>query len=584
MADDFQVAAEHAQTENVQEVDIGYSEQELIAKLQANGVEPQQLSRLKSNPSILQNAYQTAKVENNSYYNQLVDTIHGWPKFDGLSSFAANINRLIALWLNATHDGASPNAILNLLKSFELKSALGISSSSNFHCFLYQLVAETTQQHQQLRLDFAINFDANTKLPSTNQILPKLQEVVNKAQENQLIGLFSVQFEISKNNPIFSQTVANALNRTIAEILTENIPETFHVYFDGNLQFDILIPSLNNVAQLNLLAAKLERIFEQPVFFSNQSVLITPFVGCAYQNISSDQLTDLYGHSKLALESALTRKEQFVQYSEQLQQQLAQQNELEVRVLDAFANDRLSLFLQPIVDLKTSHCVGAELLLRCLDNQGKYIFPNVTIEVLNKVGKGKAFTRWLINSACRYSSELQSEHKLHVYLTLNLRAEDLYDTELPHLLTQSLALWKITTKDIVLEITEEGALEYNDASKSVISQLSQVGFRLALDDFGTGFSSLSRLRTMPIDLIKIDQSFVRDITNSKDDFEIVQSIAMLSKSLGKEVLAEGVEDAACLALIKKLQIDKCQGYFFAKPMPFDQFVAWVGQHETSIKT
>jgi EAL domain-containing protein (putative c-di-GMP-specific phosphodiesterase class I)/GGDEF domain-containing protein len=581
---DIEAAAEHSQTENVQEVDIGYSEQELTAKLQANGVELSQLSRLKTNATILQNAYQDANVENNSHYNQLVDAIHGWPKYEDLNSFAANINRLIALWLNATHDGASPNAVLNLLKSFELKSALGLSSSTNFHCFLYQIVAETTQQHQQLQLDFALNFDANTKLPSTNQLLPILQKTVNKAQENQLIGLFSVQFEISKNNPIFSQSVANALNRTIAEILTENIPAEFQVFYDGNLQFDVLMPSLNNLAQLNLLAAKLERIFEQPVFFSNQSVLISPFVGCACLNISSDQLTDLYGHSKLALESALITKEHFVQYSEQLQQQLAQQNALEVRVLDAFANDRLSLFLQPIVDLKTSHCVGAELLLRCSDSQGKFIAPNIAIEVLNKVGKGKLFTRWLINSACRYSSELQIDHKMQVYLTLNLRAEDLYDTELPHLLTQSLALWKITTKDIVLEITEEGALEYNDASKSVISQLSQVGFRLALDDFGTGFSSLSRLRTMPIDLIKIDQSFVRDITNSKDDFEIVQSIAMLSKSLGKEVLAEGVEDAACLALIKQLQIDKCQGYFFAKPMPFEQFVAWVNQHEASVKT
>ena len=125
-----------------------------------------------------------------------------------------------------------------------------------------------------------------------------------------------------------------------------------------------------------------------------------------------------------------------------------------------------------------------------------------------------------------------------------------------------------------MEITENGILEYNESTHIVINQLTESGFKFALDDFGTGFSSLSRLRTMPIDLIKIDQSFVRDITHSRDDFEIVQSIAMLAKSLGKEVLAEGVEDEACLNLIKKLEIDKCQGYFFAKPMPFDQFVEW----------
>jgi EAL domain-containing protein (putative c-di-GMP-specific phosphodiesterase class I) len=99
-----------------------------------------------------------------------------------------------------------------------------------------------------------------------------------------------------------------------------------------------------------------------------------------------------------------------------------------------------------------------------------------------------------------------------------------------------------------------------------------------LDDFGTGFSSLSRLRTMPIDLIKIDQSFVRDIKHSQDDFEIVKSIAALAYSLGKEVLAEGVEDADCLELIKRMNIHKCQGFYFAKPMPFEQFTVWAKKH------
>ena len=139
---------------------------------------------------------------------------------------------------------------------------------------------------------------------------------------------------------------------------------------------------------------------------------------------------------------------------------------------------------------------------------------------------------------------------------------------------QSIAFWRINPQDIVLEITENGVLEYNETSKSVIDTLVKNGFKLALDDFGTGYSSLSRLRNMPIEIIKIDQSFVRDIKHSKQDYEIVKSIAMLAKSLGKEVLAEGVEDDECLTLIKKMKIEKCQGYFFAKPMPFELFIKW----------
>jgi EAL domain-containing protein (putative c-di-GMP-specific phosphodiesterase class I) len=170
------------------------------------------------------------------------------------------------------------------------------------------------------------------------------------------------------------------------------------------------------------------------------------------------------------------------------------------------------------------------------------------------------------------------EHQLNLYLTLNLRADDLYDVELPHMLKQALALWMIKPQDIILEVTEDGILEMNETTNGVIKQLADSGFRLALDDFGTGFSSLSRLRTMPIDLIKIDQSFVRNIEHSKDDLEIVKSIALLANSLGKEVLAEGVEDLTCLDIIKGLNIHKCQGYYFAKPMPFEQFIVWAKQH------
>ena len=368
------------------------------------------------------------------------------------------------------------------------------------------------------------------------------------------------------------------ISKKIAAILLQNIPADNKLYFNGNLQFDLVIPDVKNNVQLNLLAAKLSRVFEELIFLGSQSVLVTPFIGCGLFEHSSQKILDILVCSNLALESALVSKQSLVIYSEELEEQLSAQNALEKKVLDAFASDSLTLFFQPIVDLKTSTCVGAELLLRWSEKAGHSVYPTLTVEIINKVGKGKLFTRWLINSTCRYASELLQEHQLNVYLTLNLRAEDLYDVELPHLLLQAVALWKIKPQDIILEVTENGILETNQTTNSVIKQLAESGFRLALDDFGTGFSSLSRLRTMAIDLIKIDQSFVRNIQHSKDDLAIVKSIAMLANSLGKEVLAEGVEGKGCLDLIKKMKIHKCQGYYFAKPMPFEQFVVWAKQY------
>ena len=570
---------ELAPSELVHEVEIAYSQQALIDKLKIYGLNPQILhSKLRVNLVKLNQAEKVEGTQANDFLLQLCEALRNWPSGHYSESFTANINQLIFLWLNAIQDGTSTQTILKLLKCFELKPIFGISNASKLHLFLFDLLTETSHQHQQLARDYVLNYDANTELPNVNQIISSLDIAINQANERQLIGLLSLHFQAARNHLTFSKLVALSLNKQITNILQQNLGSDFHLYFSGDSQFDILIPNLSGVTQLNLLVAKLVRAFEQMIFLNNQSILVTPFIGCAFTLANAQMAHDLYNDSKLALESAIAKQQSFVLYSDELKQQLREQNNLEAKVLEAFGSDNLTLFFQPIVNLKNEKCAGAELLLRWSEKFGYNVYPSLTIEILNKVGKGKLFTRWLINSACRYASELIYDHKLKIYLTINLRAEDLYDTELPHLLLQAIALWKLDPKDIILEITENGILEYNESSNSVINQLAENGFKFALDDFGTGFSSLSRLRTMPIDLIKIDQSFVRDITNSKDDYEIVQSIAMLAKSLGKEVLAEGVEDEACLAQIKKLEIDKCQGYFYAKPMPFEQFIAWAKAH------
>ena len=566
----------------LQEVEIAYSVQAILDKLLAYQLKPQAvLSNLKVNLNVLQQAEIIIKKQSNSFLQLLAVEIKNWPASQDLPSFISHINQLIFAWLNAIQDGASTQDVLNLLKCFELKSIFRLSNTSKLHCFLFDLVAETTQQHQQLQLNYVLNYDANTQLPISSQIKSDLEKVIETASNNQRIGMFSMHFQLSKNNPIFSNLMALRLSKKITEILLQNTSREYQLYYGDNLQFDILIPKLTDDIQLNLLAAKLQRTFEEMVFLGDQSVLVTPFIGCAFDLNSSEKIHDLYNFSKLALENALYKQLPLVFYSEDLKNLLSTQNELEIKVTEAFGSDNLTLFFQPIVNLEDSSCAGAELLLRWSEKAGYSVYPSLTVEILNKVGKGKLFTRWLINSACRYAAELEHEHKLKLYLTINLRAEDLYDIELPHLLMQMLALWKISAKNIVLEITEDGLLEYNETTNSVISQLAANGFKLALDDFGTGFSSLSRLRTMPIDLIKIDQSFVRDITRSSDDYEIVNSIAMLSNSLGKEVLAEGVEDKDCLDLIKQLKIHKCQGYYFAKPMPFEKFIDWAKEHHAA---
>jgi EAL domain-containing protein (putative c-di-GMP-specific phosphodiesterase class I)/GGDEF domain-containing protein len=554
-----------------EENNISFNEQLILSKLLIYILKPELVyTKLKVN-SALMNA-----VKDSPNLSKLRAKLTSWPSSENLSAFTNNINQLVSIWLSAIQQGADLQSIISLIRCFEIKS-FGVSSSAKFHCFALELLTETSQQQQDLKLDYLLNYDADTQLPNANKMLANIDKAAALTQDNQYLGLFSIQFQLSKNNPVFSNQASSNLSKTIAEVLQINVPRDGSIYYNGQLQFDILLPNLSDEIKLTLLAAKLQRAFEQMTSVENQSVLATPFIGCAYDLKSAVNVADLLSCARLALENALSNQQGLVIYSDALKAHLDTQNELENRVLEAFNNDSLTLYLQPVVNLKDSSCAGAELLLRLTEQSKFSIHPGLMVEILNKVGRGKLFTRWLINSACRYAAELKYEHKLDLYLTVNLRAEDLYDFELPHMLLQAIALWKLSPSNLVLEVTENGVLELNEATNSVINELAKSGFKLALDDFGTGYSSLSRLRTMPIDIIKIDQTFVRDISNSKHDYEIVKSIAALATSLGKDVIAEGVEDKTSLDLIKKMKISKCQGYFFAKPMPIEKFVTWVKQ-------
>lgn len=563
----------------IQEVEIAYSPEAILHKLNHHQISTNTVfSKLRTDIAKLTTLQK--EFNQDSFLYQLCEALINWKPQHHITSFTADINQLIYLWLNAFDDSADTDTLLNILKCFQLNRFANFSNSSKIHLFIHHLFIDTLNQYHQVTLDYVLNYDENIHLPNTKQLVSNLALALNQADDNQITALFSLHFQTGNNNFLLPKTVSEDLNKQLAAILKKNIISSHsQLYFNGDYQFELLMAQIANTTQLDLLVAKLFRAFEEIVFINKQSIIVKPFIGCSYTKSNKLSARDMYQNAKLALEHAIGQQKHYVIYSSQLEQVINDQIVLESKVLEAFDSNNLTLNFQPIIDLNTSQCVGAELLLRWSDKFGQNTSPSVAIEVLNNVGKGKLFTRWLINSACRYAHELLTVYQLDIYLTLNLRAEDLYDTELPSLFSNALSLWKLDPKHIILEITENGILEDNEQTNTVIHTLHQLGFKFALDDFGTGFSSLTRLRTLPINLIKIDQSFIKNIHHSKEDYEIVQSIALLANSLGKEVLAEGVEDNESLALMKQLKIDKCQGFYFSKALPYEMFIQWVQAHQ-----
>ncbi|MBC7787770.1 MAG: GGDEF domain-containing protein [Methylophilaceae bacterium] len=574
------------------EFEISYSAANLLLKAQQFSLDAQDISGkfVVDSPKILHITNELATQQNNQYLQDFVEVLLGWQSSLNEQEFTKKINKIINLWINAVDENTHIDIILDLIRCIGLYKKFSIFSfnthTQNFQLFLFSLVTETIALHQETKLDYTLNHDAQTNLPNTNMMLHKLTHCLNaslKSDGEHTIGLMSVSFEIEKLTSILIQLLSQSLNVTIATLIQEALPKGASLYQMSNMQFAIVIENLSNNVQLNLLATKIQRIFEQVLVIDNKSLRAIPIVCCTYvekNEILKSKTTaqSLLQNIGIALESALTTHRNFVMYSLKIFDAIETQKQIELEVIDAFNNNNLTLYFQPIANLPDESCAGAEVLLRCPQTLSLGIHPAMVIDVINKVGLGEQFTRWLINSTCRLANELIHQHHLPIYLTFNLRVEDLHNVELPHLLTQSMTMWNLDANDLILEITENGILEENDKTTDNINQLAALGFKLALDDFGTGYSSLARLRSMPISLIKIDQSFVRNIARSIEDYEIVKSISLLAASLGKEVLVEGVEDIDCLNLIKGLNFKKVQGYYFSKPLPFDEFVEWAKAH------
>jgi EAL domain-containing protein (putative c-di-GMP-specific phosphodiesterase class I)/GGDEF domain-containing protein len=514
----------------------------------------------------------TPNEEKNDALDQLFVLIATWPANLDNDDLCLRINQCVAQWVVATQSQTQMTTITNLLRCLSLNCDTQTNLTPELHLYFFEILGESLQLCQQQQINYLLNHDAVTNLPNTHLLLEEIRQIANTST-NAAFSLLSIRFLIERGTNTVSPVLQPTLSIKVAELLATCFPGDFSIYQSGTLFFNVLIRKNISATQLHLLAAKIQRCYEQIIQVDHQVFIVMPVIGAAIE-APSFNYSHMYDYARVALNHALTNHLDVVIYTPEISEAVERQKKLELDITDAFNNEDLDLYLQPIVSLPDGHCVGAEVLLRWPNAKTKGIYPNVMVEIINKVGLGKMFTRWLIHSVCRLANQLINQNKLSVYLTLNLRAEDLYDKDLPLLILQSSQFWKIQPENLILEITENGILEENETTFSTIQQITDNGFKLALDDFGTGYSSMARLRNMPISLIKIDQSFVRQIHLSDKDFRMVQSMASLAESIGKDVLVEGIENEDALKLINQIGIRKAQGYYFSKPLPFDEFVSW----------
>jgi diguanylate cyclase (GGDEF)-like protein len=242
----------------------------------------------------------------------------------------------------------------------------------------------------------------------------------------------------------------------------------------------------------------------------------------------------------------------------------------------AAANNELVLNYQPKLDIRSGHVRQAEALLRWHHPQFGMVSPAEFIVLAERTGSIQTLTRWVIEEGIRQLGEW-NKRGLWVQLSLNISADDLHGDDLPERASRLLRQYQVPAEQIIFEITESAVMREPEAALKVLHRLRECGISLSVDDFGTGYSSLAHLKRMPVQELKIDQSFVRNLDETSEDAVIVRSTIEMSHNLGLKVVAEGVEYEHSLRLLERWHCDTAQGYLISRPLTAAAFEVWVKQ-------
>lgn len=579
MRDSTNSDLKHTKQEDIstlyQDFKIDLAPQSLLSTMANYGLKAGDINQSYAlNEDALQHLSKEIEANGLQLLQNVSEALVSWPKEMSWPRFNQAVNQLLQAWQLDYKHGAAIESALQLINCLELHD-IKDKVNPKFQFLLMHLLAKATNQLDQYKFNYIQNFDVETGLPNYNLFMDLLNQHLQNNDGNHHVGLILINLhmnsdEASRLKAMSSSLVVNAMRR-----VQEHLNDDATLFRVTSNELVILISHLNFPAQLNLIASHLVHAFEAALQLDNVTLILKPYFGCVSSFTSKSTATTFYEHGKLALQHAMTKNYQIEIYDQHITASFAHIHKLDEAIIDALQKNELEIYLQPIITLPSEICVNAEILLRWESEEWKLVSAVRLIDTIYKKGFGKVFIRWLINTGCQQIAELNAAYHRNIALTINLSVTDLLDADLPDLLAQSIALWEIPAESLIIEITESDILVDEKKAEAVIDQIVTLGCKLALDDFGTGYSSMARLRNMPIHLVKIDQSFVRNIAQSPEDLEIVQSVVNLAHSLGKQIVAEGVEDKACLDILKEMKCEKIQGYYYAKPMPAEQFSAWL---------
>jgi diguanylate cyclase (GGDEF)-like protein len=432
--------------------------------------------------------------------------------------------------------------------------------------------------HYESRLHEMTFNDPLTNLPNRAQLYDRLHQAIEEAQRlGNLGGLLLLDLDrFQEVNDTLGHLVGDRLLCLCAERLREAIGTQDVLARLGGDEFAILVPGIQDAETLAEVAQELRAVLARPFRLEEQELYMSASVGIAVFPTDAGSTTSLLQYADSALNEAKSSGRSCHRfYSAELTVKSHERVQLEAALRRALANAELEVHYQPKVALSCGAWVGAEALLRWRHPALGLLAPDRFIGIAEETGLIVDIGAWVLREACAAAVEWNQEQRSDFKVAVNLSAVQVQRTDVVATVREVLQCTGCQPRWLELEITESLLLGNSEAVRKTLRSLRDMGVSIAIDDFGTGYSSLAYLKRFPIDVLKIDRSFTRDIGQDHDSTELVKAIITMARSLRLSLVAEGVEDMTQARFLQEQGCALAQGYLYARPMPRDELMqAW----------
>jgi len=485
---------------------------------------------------------------------------------------ADEVEAYIADLLAAVAHGKTYNKITNLPDG-RVISIINQPTADGGWVATHEDISERLRAEQKIK--HLAHYDALTDLPNRVSFYERTEAVLSHLRRSETIAVFSLDLDHFKAvNDTLGHPTGDRLLQAAADRMRSCVRAEDIVARLGGDEFAIVQVPSEQSGNVTALAARLIEMVGAPYDIDGQQVVVGVSIGIAIAPSDSDVPDVLMKHADLALYRAKADGGGVYRFFEiEMDARMQTRRALELDLRKAIVNGEFELYYQPIVNVKTGHVTSCEALVRWHHPERGIVAPLEFIPVAEETGLIVPLGEWILRQACAEAARWPK----HVTIAVNLSPAQFKSRNLVPTVINALATSGLAAGRLELEITELVLLQESEGAFAVLHQLRGLGIRIAMDDFGTGYSSLGYLRSFPFDKIKIDQSFIRDLSSKGDSIAIIRAVVGLSSSMGITTIAEGVETKEQLARLTAEGCNEVQGFLFSKPLPATDIQRMLGE-------